>query len=206
MNRTAAAAVLAATLLTQHADAQTCDAEIATNIGGIVRDMDHDAGIVYVMTQDNGLQIFDIKTPGQPKLLSSLLTADYPAAIAKSADILYIASSFSGIFLTDVSDPSAPISLPPVFQNSDTITDITVNGNLLYATGERFWIFDITDPTSPIQTAALELPDYAGSFARAGTNFYLSDDGDSFIGPDTLYSIDASNPAAPTVNPGFYQH
>ena len=108
---------------------------------------------VYMQTLTDGHFIFDISTPNEPVLVSSLECCDgYSPYIVSYEEKIYYANE-AGLVIIDVSDPSNPFlagyvalteGMPGQFQTNA----VDVGGNLAYVTlgGWGLKIVDISDP------------------------------------------------------------
>lgn len=113
---------------------------------------------VFVAAGCGGLQIWDIQSPAQPKLLGGCRTRSIAYGIAVEGDHAYIADHDAGLQVINVSDPSSPqpIANCSGFSSGNTIvTDATT----AYVAGSRWeagsgggpgiQVIDISTPHDP---------------------------------------------------------
>jgi hypothetical protein len=91
-------------------------------------------------------------------------------------NLAFISVGFRMVVL-DVSDPSQPVLIGQTPPFPDAITDIRVIDNYAYATNRfaGFRIFDVSNPSSPVQVGYLEYPGFQlNTLDVVGTRAYLA--------------------------------
>jgi hypothetical protein len=145
-----------------------------------------DRNIAYVATQTNGIQIIDVSTPSDPKLLGNYKTSGTVCKIV--GDLAYLNN---GLEIIDISHPAAPVSISKF--DSYESTGIAVDGNIAVRSQgwEGIQIFDVSDSSKPILISSI--PTFWASAEIALTNnlLYLAGNGSG------LQIYDLSNPHAP---------
>jgi len=149
---------------------------------------------VYVVTTTEGpshLLMFDVTTPDAATLLGDV-QFDYSIDIVGSGDHLFIASDAHNGGLYSVNVASAPAqtqigSAPLDFG----LQDIAVAGTNLYAVGDGFQIYDITNPLQPQATGSLAVANTTKGITTSGNRAYLAN---NVLG---LVVVDITNPQQP---------
>ncbi len=128
---------------------------------------------LYVLDRVTGLSIYDISIPTNPLLISSTNTvgAASTLTIDDQNNIAYIAYGRSDLQIIDISNSLFPItigSITPIgtgTQNTGILTS-TLSGSHLYTAegGDGYRIFDVSDPSTPIELAHLDA--YAYDYAN----------------------------------------
>jgi hypothetical protein len=149
---------------------------------------------VYVGSQNDTLQIFDVSAPGSPTLISTTplgANSSFVTALAVAGRYAYALTSAGTLQVIDVSDPKAPVALGSVASPTDSLT---VAGRYAYAVGEgTLQIFDVANPISPVSvgsaTAANPLRlTVAGRYAYVACG-----------GSPSLQIFDVSTPSSPVL-------
>ena len=161
-------------------------------------------GLAFVAFTYSGLQIVDVSDPTAPVEVGSLVSPRVPV-VSRAEDFLdtargvfvsgglaFVAFTYSGLQIVDVSDPTAPVEVGSL-DASDLTLDVFVSGDLAYVAAYEsgLQIVDVSDPTAPVEVGALDTPDSAlDVFVSGGLAFVADDRGD-------LRIVDVSNPRAP---------
>ena len=160
-----------------------------------------------VLTVSNmaGLQIIDVSDPATPTLLGSHLTPGFARDLAASGSLAYVADQPSGLHIIDVSDPTAPAALGLYSPAAGTVQRVVVsppNGSgsreaavayLLDARRRVLQIFDVSDPSAPVQVGAYEPAGRIQTITTRGVLAYLG------VAGTGLEIIDVSDPSAPVL-------
>jgi len=162
-----------------------------------------DGNYLYI-AKDYGLHIMDISNPYVPRHVGFAETDDDVKAVAIDGSYAFVSLGFYNTRLQvyDVSSPTNPARVAEVFLSSSQSTDfISIIGNYAYVdSGEGIKVFDISDPTTPIQTGLLA--QYGSAFSINGNYGYLLSDHE-------LKVIDISSISTPkvlnTISLGYYQ-
>jgi hypothetical protein len=147
----------------------------------------------YIAQGYNGLHIFDISNPADPKEVGFYDTPGYACGLAVEGNYAYVADGESGLLVIDISNPSSPIEVGFCDIPSSAFS-IAVAGNYAYIIDgvSGLHIIDISNPAAPSGIGVYDMPGYPSSLAVNGMYVYVAN------GVDGLLIIDVSNPAAPT--------
>jgi len=132
--------------------------------------------------------------------------------VAMAGDYAYVASGMaSGLRILDLSDPTAPVEVgyvtnddacPGVSQwMADRVIVAGAYAYVLYfdgtwsATHYRLYVYDVSEPASPLEKGHLSLPDNCTSLSSAGGLLYVTASG--LTGFSGVTIIDISDPAWP---------
>ena len=167
-------------------------------------DIDISGSTIGISHMGDGFGLYDVSDPNN---LFHLGSYDTPSSVISlgnssivvSGDYAYIASSYDGLRIMDVSIPSDPIEVGIC----DTFygTSVAVSGNYAYGVGAQvFWIVDISSPSVPIQVGHLDYSDsnwwftwdvcISGNYAYVCGTQYVSDEYRA-----SLDIIDVSDPS-----------
>jgi len=102
-----------------------------------------------------GLRVFDLADPETPRELGFLATSTDEVQIEISGDMAYLAGRYVDFRLIDLEPPSQPevITEWPVRFNAIDLED----GHLFAVEGEALRIFDIAEPSTPVEISSHEL-------------------------------------------------
>lgn len=114
-------------------------------------------GIAYIAysgteSEQNGLQIFDVSDPYEPKPMSVLGTDTLVHSLYLEKNIVYIANCSYGVVMVDVSNPYEPEVISRyVYENGTQVEDVYINYPLLYmcTLADEFIIANVSNPTEP---------------------------------------------------------
>lgn len=138
---------------------------------------------LYVTTNTNGLQVFDITDPFTPVLASSFRDLSIPTSgIERKGNYLYISDNVNGINIVNISNPLAPISNASVKTASGESWDLCLDdaGDYLYvATGKGgIEVWSLKDPAMPTRvasTASLLAWNFAWGVSYHDNKIYVAD-------------------------------
>ncbi len=138
---------------------------------------------LYVATNTNGLQVFDISEPFTPVLVSSLRDLSIPTSgIARKENYLYISDNVNGIDIINILNPRAPVWNGSVKTASGESWDLCMdeNGEYLYvATGKGgVEVWSLKDPAMPTRvatTASLLFWNFAWGVSYDNGKLYVAD-------------------------------
>ncbi len=152
---------------------------------------------LFVVEAD-GLRIVDVDPPG-PVELGSVEFLGIAEGVVIDGDIAYIANTYMGLRLINVSDPEDPAVLSAI-DTSGEVHDVVVAGDLAYlADGEAgLLLVDVGNPASPVVVGVAEIPGRAVSVDLLGDLALVAAESAG------LRVIDVSTPGLP-VEVGSYQ-
>ena len=127
-------------------------------------------------------------------VIGSVDTPDSACGVAVSGNAAYVADSYSGLQVIDISDPRNPAIIGSV-DTPDSACGVAVSGNAAYVVDSYsgLQVIDISDPRNPAIIGSVDMPGYAYGVAVSGTTAYVAD---SYSG---LQVIDISDPRNPTI-------
>jgi hypothetical protein len=127
-----------------------------------------------IVNQPDELLILDVSDPGNITPVGGMSLPSITWDIDKRGDYLYIASHNDGVRIIDVSDPAFPsqgglLILP-------SVTEIEIHGNLMHiachdSPGGGYFIYDISDPTHPVQVDHYDEPGFAAFHVSVSGDF-----------------------------------
>ena len=150
----------------------------------------HISGDLAFVTGFTWFKIFDIESPTEPVLISTTPTPGHPQDVEVSGSYAYVAARESGLRIFDITSLLSPAEVGS-YDPTGWIYALAVSGDYVYMTGEDyFWIIDVSNPASPVQTSAISLPGrYASNEDGRGTNLPgLSRQGEERWGTDICIS------------------
>ena len=98
-------------------------------VGGGLRSIVVQNGLVYLAAGAAGVQVYDVSTPSHPVLLRSYDTPGYAFDLAVNGDYLYVADFDGGLIILNIGDIEAPqvFITNPVFDPAYTNATATIN-------------------------------------------------------------------------------
>ncbi len=160
---------------------------------------------VYLSTDDAMDPLFfviDATDPEHPRVASRIELPYRAAAIDVSGKYAYLGCG--GLQIIDVSDPAAPLLLPPL---AAAVSGVVVENDYAYiSSGISFSVVDVSNPAQPHVVASIDLPHGdadnrppSDQDRRAGAGWEpiaLSEDY-AYVGRLPLCVVDISNPLEP---------
>jgi hypothetical protein len=170
---------------------------------GYVRDVTIANGYAYLTEGSSPyyLRVFDITTdPANPSLVGSLSMSNEAEAVFVIGNYAYIANSYDGLRVVDVTTPSSPSSVG-LLDTDGSAKDVVVVSDYAYVAdwGSGLKIIDITTPSSPSLVGSLSLPGYSTAIAVAGEYAYVVD----YSGNGSLHVVNIENPSSPILAGSF---
>lgn len=157
---------------------------------------------VFVAAETSGtITAMDASLHPLPKEIDYVMQEfNSPRALVTSGNYAYLASSsYGGVFVFDISNPSSPTVVSKVKHSSSyDISEMDLNGNYLYTTGtngSNVTVFDVTDPLNPAyhgHYSSYSNLSGARGIKVVGTYAYVVRNYN-----DGLSVVDVSDPAAP---------
>jgi len=140
-------------------------------------------------TSGVGLKIYDITSPSNP-VLQSTLALDAVRYIAGQSNYAYITTGFGYIHVVNVTDPANPTLVKDVSVSGEGTRRIHVNGNYLFIGTDSagLLVADISQPASPVVVGSYYTRD-PQMVRFSGTAVYL-EGGES----GKIYALKTSNP------------
>lgn len=153
-------------------------------------DLALDGDIAYVVGK-SGLTWFDIRQPTQPSRLGFLATRAGLSSVAVDGGLVYAVSPRGGLYIIDVTDPNAPVSLSFTDLPGHT-QDIAIAGDYAYlATSAGLTVWAIRDRRQPRLVGSNPAPGWAQAIAIQDDIAYLASDA------AVVTAIDISDPTQP---------
>lgn len=109
---------------------------------------------LYVADNDAGLRIVDVSDPANPVETSVWDTPGHATRIALKEDYAFIGDSWGGLRVIDITDPAAPFEAG-FADFGDAAQTICLRDNYAFIGGHTFVVYDISDPTDPVQIASV---------------------------------------------------
>jgi hypothetical protein len=148
-------------------------------------------GHAYV-TGNDGVSVFDVADPSQPRLVATLEMADGAFDLTFIGTTAYIAGDEEGLVIADFSDPESPVTLGSV-NDGGVAYDVDVEGGVAYLADytSGLEVIDVSDSTAPAKLGEYPLNDARSVRVRGGV-VYLGNPGSGVV------MLDASIPGSLT--------
>lgn len=106
------------------------------------------APYLYSVMRQMGIDIIDMHDPAQPEVVKRVDVGFGPGNLHIVGNLLCVGKyNGHGIGVFDISDPENPVELDAETEGDETKGwQIWVNGNRLYRSGERVYLWDISNP------------------------------------------------------------
>lgn len=179
-----------------------------SSIGGPVGTVAVSGTLAYI-GEGGSLTILDVSNPAAPLRRGSLPLLGLPAAIQVIGSTVYVAAGRGGLEIIDASDPTRPVlrgaTTPASGSQTEFFTSVQIVGHLAYISEHTagghdvppaygFAIFDISNPTRPVQVGL-----YGGVSFEPSTRAQVVGNLAYLIGLPGLTILDVSNPISPTL-------
>lgn len=164
-------------------------------VPGFANSVDVNGNFAYVAAGGAGLQVVNVADRTHPVIAAALPLPGNANGVKLLGNFAYIASGASGLSVIDLSNPLAPLKTGSLSTGANAL-DLAIRGTTVYvANGSNLLIADVTNPVSPTTVSVLPL---------AGTIQGVDVDAQRGLavvtaGPNGIYVIDVSRPAAPVV-------
>ena len=163
-------------------------------------------GFAYVANESAGLRIFDVSTPTNPTLVSTLAFPfnENARGVAVSGSFAYVSTFFGNLFVVDISNPATPTIAASQSSPGMQGGQMTLSAGFAYvaAFASGLVIFDVRDPLHPFhaRTLATTVND-ALSVAVDGNFAYVGEDAQpsTLMLGGVLNVIDVTIPANPSI-------
>jgi hypothetical protein len=148
-----------------------------------------------IVNQADELLILDVADPASITEVGGIILPSITWDIDKRGDYLYISSHDDGVRIIDVSDPASPSQGGHLILPS--VTEIEIQGNLMHIAchdtpGGGYFIYDISNPTNPVEVDRYQEPGFAAFHVSVGGGFA------SLSRRSSLRLFDISEPSAIT--------
>ncbi|MCP4547504.1 MAG: T9SS type A sorting domain-containing protein [bacterium] len=149
----------------------------------------------FPLTGPGGLTVIDISHPDKPLIVGVCEIPSRPDKIVLHGDYAYVAESYEGIHVIDISDPHNPEAVHFIdIYNPGRRVSMEVADDLLYVTlsqGALLLIYDMGNPLSPVEIGSLgSMGGILGLKVRGGYAYIAG-------GSSGLWVVDVSDPTAP---------
>lgn len=140
----------------------------AYDFSGWIEATDASGDLVCLAAGDDGLLILDVADPKNPKLISQFLPPDpwrgWMQDVKIVGKLVYVAD-WDGLFVMDISNPEEPALIASVPFDFDSGMNLQVLDHYVFMTTDypALVIFDVQDPSNPIDVGFLELPFFSFS-------------------------------------------
>jgi hypothetical protein len=143
--------------------------------------------------------MIDVSNATEPAKSSEIILGGRIRSIAVEGTRVYVAADEAGLYVIDISNPSAAMVLGSCYIEWSAYS-VVVSGSYAYVgtySGEMR-VIDVSDPSLPVAYSYCDLPSPAYGIAMGEGYVYVAD------GWDGLRVIDIGDPSAP-VEVGFYE-
>jgi hypothetical protein len=133
------------------------------------------AGDYAYVCKSSTLSVVDISTPSAPTIVGTAPTSG-GQDIALSGNHAYVACGLYGLFIFDVTVPSAPFEIGNMAL-SDRGFGVALQGNYAYVAIDNggLEVCNVSNPTSPYQVGLVDTPGNANEVAVQGAYAYVAD-------------------------------
>lgn len=169
-----------------------------------------DGELAYVSAGWEGVLVFDVADPSDPKLLSVAGTPGFAQEavpfVNGSTQYIAVADGPGGVRIIDMGLPAGPKSVSAFNPTGDVVTNVTglsIEGDLL-ATGQRdqgFSLVDISTPSAPVVLASAQAEGVPDTFNQPGYVWDTALDGNILflsLGQRGVEAFDITDRSAPT--------
>jgi hypothetical protein len=150
--------------------------------------------LAYVANGSDGLEIYDISSPGQPVNVGSFpqQNGGYAKGVAVQGNVAFLAAD-GGLAILDVTTPAKPTLLAYKSIAGGNAENVAVSGHFAYVAADAngLWIYDVSDPKNPFNVGLIKNGASADGIAVTGNFAYLAND------LDGLHIYNIVNPAQP---------
>jgi hypothetical protein len=151
----------------------------------------------YVADSEAGIQVVDISNPLTASIVASAATS-WSTDIAISGSYAYVADMSNGLKILNIANPLAPTIVGTVAPIEEgMIRSVAVAGNSVFAANNiegvldrysKLLRIDVSEPSLPVITDSIDLPDLAYDLAATSEYVYVAD------GTGGLRIVNACNP------------
>jgi len=139
-----------------------------------------------------GLTVANVSDPTDPVIIASVDTPGDSSGVATAGHYAYIADTFGGLRVIDVTYPYAPVEVAS--SPTSYSFDLAVVGDYAYMAdnAQGLKVIDISVPTAPSLAGSVDTPGSALGVAANGGLAFVADNNQG------LRVVDVNSPAAPT--------
>ena len=160
---------------------------------------------VLVVDHMEGILLLDVSNPAAPVSLGSFFLDGYARDVVTAGSMAYAVDSPTGLYVFDLSSPD-PLEPVGVIHSGTGLRSVEVadaeaaeSANRVYLVGDGvLQVYDVSDPTAPIEVATYRPPGGAQRVSVRGTLAYVA------AGQAGLQVVDLSMPSEPRLV-GAYQ-
>lgn len=161
-----------------------------------VKDIVSQNDLIYVTVESDGLYIIDKKNPENITEVGHYFMGTAPSisGVTIAGNYAYVAFTYAGLMIIDVSQPSNPVLVNNYTYWGNHIENVFVKGDVAYLTDyeKGLDIVDVSDPANPVRIVFYETGGRNNYDIKiVGDTAYLADQSKG------LYILDISNPAQP---------
>ena len=156
-------------------------------------------GTIAYLSQGPYLTVVDVSSPDTPDVIGRVrlpiesTSRDIGRSIAVTDSRAYIADGAQGVWILDVSSPTAPVLRGSYsFPESTRTRAVAAAGSFVYVAGgvSGLWILDVGDPVAPMLVTSFSTPGFANSVAVMDSLVLV-------VGSAGMLILDVSAPEAP---------
>lgn len=112
--------------------------------------LDASGEMLYVVSTEGSMAVFDVADPLQPKAITTVDDLSRPWDVVVVGEVAYVADGDLGVVAYSIATPSAPTRLSTVSSAGHPIRLVSADGYLYVAAGAAgLEIFDLSDPSTP---------------------------------------------------------
>lgn len=151
-----------------------------------------DGSYLYMGTMLDGLHIYDLASPVEPKEVGHMDIGQVYNDLAANDGYIFTADAKRGLAIVDVSDPTQPEQVALVeLEWPSTPNAVAAAGDYVYTEYDNiFRVIDVSDPTKPVETGSVDIWPGADHIQIAGEVAFANASG-------TLFTLDISDPHDP---------
>lgn len=136
------------------------------------------------------LNVVDIQDPRAPKVVGRLDMPDYPAGLAVSDEVVYVADRSEGLRIVSVADPTSPREIAAV-TDIGFANEVILSGTNAFVLGDEGTVraFDISSPDAPVALGRFQFSNEVGGLAVSGDSAFVC------MGDSGVAVLDVSDPS-----------
>lgn len=175
--------------------------------GDLLLAASHDSPDWYI------LRMIDVSDPSNPYQVGSFAVGAWIESVDVESSTAYAAAGADGLYILNVTDPMTPTQLSHTYPELSSPSDVAIYGNTMFVSDQtddfqagRLVIFDLSNPSHPVQIGSVATSDALRSITVVGAVAYVGT-----WGYGKVLTIDVSDLTSPTVSgvldtPGFPQN